>query len=426
MSSRPSRRRQLGFAILGSGAAISLFAVGFILIAVPSIYDALRWKIEETDAALRDILHPHADTLPTPIADAGSATAQAPTGAVISTYEESAATPTPASAATSLPTAIVPSFQFVEPPPRALLAGEKFAYQTANNCGPATLAMLMTFYGWKGTQADVAAFLKPNDKDKNVRWDELVYYVKTEAGWLDATFRVGGTVDIVKRFIANGYPVIAEKGLIVKSGWVGHYVLITGYDDQTQTWLVQDVTRGPDQYIPYTALDKDWQQFNRLFILVYPAGDKAKIMALLGPDADEGQNRQRAFEIAQAETKSDPNNAFAWFNLGSNLNYFERYTEAAAAFDKARTLGLPWRMLFYQFGPYRAYFNIGRFQDVVDLADAALGARPELEESFFWRGWAKYSLGDYTGAVEDFRAALQVNPNFGDAKTALATIGSSP
>ena len=105
------------------------------------------------------------------------------------------------------------------------------------------------------------------------------------------------------------------------------------------------------------------------------------------------------------------------------MNYFDRYSEAAAAFDQAREIGLPWRMLFYQFGPYVAYFNVGRYQDVVDLATVPLRARPVLEESYVWRGWALYMLGDTDGARGDFRSALGVNPNFIDAITALDVVG---
>jgi tetratricopeptide (TPR) repeat protein len=160
--------------------------------------------------------------------------------------------------------------------------------------------------------------------------------------------------------------------------------------------------------------------------VVFPTGDRETILSLLGPDADEAANRQRALELAQAATRSEPENAFAWFNLGSNLNFFDRYAEAAQAFDQARTLGLPWRMMFYQFGPYRAYFNTGRYQDVLDVADAALDARPDLEENFYWRGWARYMQGDSAGAVSDFRAALEVNPNFNDARASLVDLGASP
>ena len=80
-------------------------------------------------------------------------------------------------------------------------------------------------------------------------------------------------------------------------------------------------------------------------------------------------------------------------------------------------------MLFYQFGPYAAYFNVGRYQDVIDLATATLNARPELEESYVWRGWAWYMLGKRTQAITDFRAALAINPNFTDAQSALGTLG---
>ncbi|MEK7329111.1 MAG: C39 family peptidase, partial [Chloroflexota bacterium] len=295
-----------------------------------------------------------------------------------------------------------------------------------NTCGPATLAMYLRFYGWQGTQDDVAKIVHPNQRDKNVRWDEMVYYVKTHAGWLDALFRVGGTVDGLKRFLANGYPVVIETGYTVEQGWVGHYLLITGYDDLEEVFIVQDVTAGPDRKVAYETVDGQWQEFNRLYIVVFPPDDVEVINSLLGPDVDETVNRQNALAAAQADVAAEPDNPFAYFNLGSNLNYFDRYAEAAEAFDKARELGLPKRMLFYQFGPYRAYFNLGRYQDVIDLSTFTLDYRPDLEESYFWRAWAEYMLGDKNAAIADFRNALDVNPTFNDAQVALESIGATP
>jgi len=74
---------------------------------------------------------------------------------------------------------------------------------------------------------------------------------------------------------------------------------------------------------------------------------------------------QHALEIAQAETQANPKDAYAWFNLGSNLVYFEKYTEAAHAYDSARQIGLPQRMLRYQFGPFIAYFHAARYDDLL-------------------------------------------------------------
>lgn len=382
--------------------------------------DSLIWRWENLRAAILDLQSDRAESVPAPSGDTqpGTPVAAAPT--VIASYEE-VTTPEPTLVATLRATAIPPTP--LPLPPAATLTGFKFEYQKINNCGPTTLGIMLSYWGWQGNQDDIAALVKPVTRDKNVRWDEMVYYVKTRAGWLDALFRAGGTIDRVKPFIANGYPVIIATGYTVKEGWVGHYLLLTGYDDKTQTFTVQDTTGGPDRVLSYAEIDQGWQQFNRYFILVFPTGDRDKIMTLLGSDADEDANRQRALEAALADTQADPQNAFAWFNLGSNLNYFDRYAEAAEAFDTAREIGLPWRMLFYQFGPYRAYFNMGRYQDVIDVSTAALDRRPDLEENFFWRGWARYMLGDKNGAVEDFRNALEVNPNFDDAKNALESLG---
>jgi tetratricopeptide (TPR) repeat protein len=223
--------------------------------------------------------------------------------------------------------------------------------------------MTLRMFGWQGDQYTIAEALKPNRRDKNMRWDEMVYYVQSQAGWLQATFRVGGDIRLLKRILANGLPVIVEKGTdIPEYGWAGHYLLLTGYDDDAQTFTAQDSFVAADQPVAYSTLDTYWQSFNRLYILVYPPEDQAKVQALLGPDADESSNRLQALSTAQEETQADPQNAYAWWNLGSNLNYFDRFAEAATAFDQARTLGLPWRMIWYQFGPYRAYYNVGRYQ----------------------------------------------------------------
>jgi tetratricopeptide (TPR) repeat protein len=70
-------------------------------------------------------------------------------------------------------------------------------------------------------------------------------------------------------------------------------------------------------------------------------------------------------------------------------------------------LGLPWRMLWYQFGPYRAYYATERYEDVITLADATLAVAGNLEESFYWRARARLAQGDTDGARSDLEAALR-------------------
>ena len=209
-------------------------------------------------------------------------------------------------------------------------------------------------------------------------------------------------------------------------GWAGHYLLLTGYDDDTSEFITQDSFLGPDQRISYDELEAGWQAFNDVYLVLYPVSEHENVLALMGEDADEDRNRETGIETAQRVLQMNPDNAYAWFNLGSNLLYFERYEEAAQAYDTALTLGLPWRFLRYQFGPYITYFNVGRYQDIYDLADATLALTSNAEESLLWRGWAQYRLGDTVGAIEDFRAALNVNPGYQDAIYALEFLGASP
>jgi tetratricopeptide (TPR) repeat protein len=184
--------------------------------------------------------------------------------------------------------------------------------------------------------------------------------------------------------------------------WAAHYLLLTGYDDIRQVFSVQDSFHGPDQAAEYLVLDKEWQIFNRVYIVVYPPDRQAEVESILDADWDADANRQRALETARLETQADASNAFAWFNLGSNQVYFERYQEAAQAYDQARTLGLPQRMLRYQFGPFFAYFHSERIDDLLALTEYAQLRTPNAEEALLWHGWGLYRKANRPGC-EQFR-----------------------
>ena len=117
------------------------------------------------------------------------------------------------------------------------------------------------------------------------------------------------------------------------------------------------------------------------------------------------------WKLPRQRHKASPDNAFAWFNLGTNLTYFERYIEATDAYDKARAIGLPQRMLRYQFGPFIAYFHSGQMDDLLTLTEYALKITPSSEEALLWYGWAMYRQGKSSAALESFQKALERNPH---------------
>ena len=140
---------------------------------------------------------------------------------------------------------------------------------------------------------------------------------------------------------------------------------------------------------------------------------------------------RRAAQAAQTEIDDDPQNAFAWFNLGTSLTRLGELTGAApfyengaAAFDQAFILGLPPRIVWYQFRPYTAYMKVGRYQDMVDLAETVLqtqGGR-NVEETYLFKGHALAFLGDGPGAVAAYKQALDLNERFYPAQWALDAI----
>ena len=143
---------------------------------------------------------------------------------------------------------------------------------------------------------------------------------------------------------------------------------------------------------------------------------------LISQDIEDEVMWERALSRSKVEIEAAPENPFYWFNLGTNYAALQHYEEAAIAFDQARAIGLPWRMLWYQFGPYEAYQNVGRFEDVVLLADTTLEDRPYFEESFYYKGIALAAMGDPDSARQNLEMAANINPNFAQAQTALVEL----
>jgi hypothetical protein len=411
---------------IGILVIIGMALVVVMAFQIPSIQARLSWRVDLAMTYLRGVIHP-VKPFPTP--------------AESIVLPKQAATSTPTSLPTLIldqPTATIAPTATPQPSPTAIpakvdLPAPLWEIQGANNCGPATLALYLRYYGWEGNQDNIAQVVKPIVEDRNVNPEELVYFVRTHAGWLNSEFRVGGDLQLLKQLIAAGFPVMIEESFFFDTPywpnddlWAAHYLLLTGYDDSAQTFTGQDSFHGPNQVISSATLDSYWQIFNRVYLLVYPPAQEGVLKAILGDNWDPDLNRQHALEVSQAETQSAPSNAFTWFNLGSNLVYFERYGEAASAYDTARNLGLPQRMLRYQFGPFFAYFHAAMTTELLAVTEYALQRTPNSEEALLWHGWALYRMGKKTEAVADWQKALEYHPGYQDAQYALDFIAANP
>jgi len=346
-------------------------------------------------------------------------------------------TPYPTNAPTSVST-LLPTPTSTPLPLEAGIEGIPHQYQMQNNDGPASLAMALAYWGWKGTQRDISSILRPNPLDKNVMPYELEAFTNGQTEY-KAVARSGGDLNIVKAFISAGFPVIVEKGFegVGYDGWVGHYQLITGYDDAAKQFVTQDSYKGPQYPVIYNDFLSQWRAFNYGYLVVYPADRRQQVLDILDLQAFDNFNFNSALQQAEDDVAvlSGRDLFFSLFNQGSSRVGLKDYTGAASAYDSAfanySQLAediLPWRIMWYQTGPYFAYFFTGRYQDVVDLASKTLDTNndPTLEESFYWRARARIQLGEQETAIGDLRKCLEAHPDFTPCIEELDKLGVNP
>lgn len=432
-----------------------LIVLAGILLALPPVWNRVSYHAQELYTSLKYKISPPEDAVfvpqtstPDQVATSVQQTLQAYTTAT------SAATPTP------LAPTLFPTSTPMALPSSALLTGITSEMQEWNNCAPTTLSMYLSYWQWSGNQDDIAPIVKPNDRDKNVMPYELQDFVENNTTY-QAIVRIGGDMQTLKALVNAGIPVMVEKGFYIPStaanpneGWMGHYELVMGYDDAQGVFFTHDsylpliagdaiakdlaftYNAGQKTFdIPYADFYEDWRAFNYVFLVVYPATKQNDVMNLLGPWGDETTAFQIAHDRALSETQSltSPyDQFFAWFNLGSSLVKQNDFSGAAAAYDQAYTIypnidseHRPWRMIWYQTGPYYAYYYSGRYSDVINLATTTLNAmsEPILEESYYWRALAELKTNDSTDAILDLRKSLEVHPGFGPSESMLQQMG---
>jgi len=413
-----------------------LILISVLIYQLPFVRDRLSWRIEDLKTRIIYALNPPDEVIFQPVGGTPLAThfIASPPDTPLPSLDGPTPTPDSEPLITSTPL-----------PESVILDGVIYVdqHERWNYCGPANLSMALNYWGWPGDRDDIAREVKPgiNDPDlnfiqqgrldKNVMPSEMINFVAEHTDF-NIVARFGGDLKLLKLFIANGFPVLVEKGYYEedytgKVAWLGHYLFTTGYDDAAGEFVVQDayLLPGKNMRVDYQTYLEGWRSFDYLFMVIYPPDQQTQVLSLLGEWADPTWSYNHALEIAEQEiqTQTGVNAFFAWFNKGTSLVKMEHYLEAAEAFDQAYQIyeGLvdndatrPYRITWYQTWPYMAYYFSGRYQDVINLANFTLDtiAEPTLEETLYWRGLAHYALGNKAQAKSDLYQSVWLNPNF--------------
>ena len=413
-----------------------LILLAWLVYRIPFINDRLSWRVEDLKTRMIYLINPPEEAIFIPV---GGTPGNTP---IVTPIPE---TPEILPDLSPTPGETRPEITATPLPEQVILDGVVYVdqHERWNYCGPSNLAMALNYWGWPGDRDDVAEVVKPGIPDpdlnfiqrgrldKNVSPSEMIDFVANHTDF-NILVRHGGDLDFLKKMIANGFPVLVEKGYYEedytgKLAWLGHYLFTTGYDDQSGEFVVQDayLEPGHNMRVDYQTYEEGWRSFNFLFMVIYPPDQEWTVISLLGEWADPVWSYAHALEIAEEEsqTLTGVDRFFAWFNKGTSQVKLSRYLDAADSYDQAYQIyeGLadddavrPYRITWYQTFPYQAYYYSGRYQDVINMADFTLDtiAEPTLEESLYWRGMAYYALGNKAQAQTDLYQAVWLNPNF--------------
>jgi predicted double-glycine peptidase len=312
------------------------------------------------------------------------------------------------------------------PPPTAkTLENDYFIVQSFNNCGPASLSMLLSYYDIHVSQEELGEQLRPwqnpygDNDDKSVTIDELAQ--KAQEYGLIPFHLPNGNIDLIKQFISNDIPLLTRTWLDINDD-IGHYRVIKGYDDNNQTIIQDDSYQGQNLSFTYNDFNIMWEKFNYEYLVLIPKEKDQIAKSIIG----ENINPQTAWQAALKRNKKtlaqNPSDIYSRFNIAIAAFYLKDYQKTIEEYEKIEGL-LPWRTLWYQTEPILAYFQLKNYDKVLSISDSIINnENAAFSELYILRGKIFLGNGDTQTARQEFEKAVYYNTNLRQAHTALKSL----
>lgn len=297
-------------------------------------------------------------------------------------------------------------------PKLRLLTNDYHVFQSFNNCGPAALSMALSYFGIQKSQQELGQQMRPfqnpqgDNDDKSVTLEEVA--AKAEELGLKTYLRPNGDIQKVKQFIAAGLPVITRTYL--KPGEdIGHYRIIKGYDDTTQTFIQDDSLQGKNLKYTYQEFDGLWSDFNHEYLILVTQDQKSVVEMILGDDLDEMKAWKKAVKSLEEKLAKDPDSIVNLFNLSVAKYNINDYSGSVEAFEKVEKK-LSFRTLWYQIEPIYSYYELGNYDRVLQLSDKILNNQNRaFSELYLLKAQVYLKQGNKTAAAEQLGLARKYN-----------------
>lgn len=156
--------------------------------------------------------------------------------------------------------------------PGGPLLAVPFYPDDTDQCGPSTLASVLTFWGVptepQGLKQEIYV-----PKLRGALPMDLAEAVRAR-GLQAKTY--SGSLDNLKTEVAAGHPVVAFLNLGTKLIPQGHYVVVTGFDDRREgLYLHSGLER--NTFVSYNRFLKSWEKTGRWSLLVLPPDREGQV-----------------------------------------------------------------------------------------------------------------------------------------------------
>ncbi len=222
-------------------------------------------------------------------------------------------------------------------PPGIELEKVPFYPQEKYQCGPATLAMALT---WSG-QAITPAELKDQVYSPSRKGSLQLSMVSATRRRGKIAYEIGDPQDLYPE-IAAGHPVIVLQNLGLSWLPVWHYAVVIGYDAVEQNIILRSGTTRR-KVMPYYVFERTWARSDHWGLLVLEPGrmpasatENKYLSAVLG--LEKSRQYQAAIVGYQTALKRWPGSLNARMGLGNSLYALSDLRGAESSFREAAQL----------------------------------------------------------------------------------------
>ena len=223
-------------------------------------------------------------------------------------------------------------------PVKADVGPMRHIWQSLNNCGPAAVVMALSTLGVDADQEEARLALRGPDVRRGMGPGPVDPWVTRLYG-LRSVSRLNGTIDLMKRFVANGFaPMVTQWMQDPTISRIAHWRTVRGYDDTLNVFYVNDPMLGANVALSYDWFNANWQAFSYRWMVLYRPADAEQVQEIVGPDWSELAMRDRFYSRAKADAYAQETSS-AWLAYGEAAYQDGWFAEAVAAFERGMQLG---------------------------------------------------------------------------------------